>query len=166
MDRSWIVRHVRDNEFSAWSDLFRGYCDFYQWPTSSEHQRQIWDWIHGTHVIEAIVAVEVDASQREIDVPRALGHLREWVRPLRGVLSGYLDDLYVDPLVRGAGAVDAMFAAMNQMAIERDWAVIRWTTAQDNLRAQGAYDKVAHRTTWVTYDMTPTPTGVVIDPTN
>ena len=30
---------------------------------------------------------------------------------------------------------------------------MRWTTAEDNLRAQGAYAKVARRTGWVTYDL-------------
>jgi hypothetical protein len=41
--------------------------------------------------------VEVDSSGTEIGEPRGLAHLREWVRPLRGVRSGYLDDLFVDP---------------------------------------------------------------------
>jgi ribosomal protein S18 acetylase RimI-like enzyme len=85
-----------------------------------------------------------------------LAHLREWVRPLRGVVAGYLDDLFVDPGCRGLGAVEALFAEMNRLALQRNWSVVRWTTAVDNFRAQGAYDKVATRTSWVTYDMTPT----------
>jgi ribosomal protein S18 acetylase RimI-like enzyme len=155
MDRRWIVRHVRSNEYDAWSQLFRGYCDFYSWPTSDEHQRQIWSWIHEVKSVEALVAVEVEGDRTEIDVPRGLAHLREWVRPLRGAKSGYLDDLYVDPQHRGSGAVEALFGAINDMALERGWSVVRWTTAEDNARAQTVYDKVATRTSWVTYDMTP-----------
>jgi ribosomal protein S18 acetylase RimI-like enzyme len=155
MDRRWIVRHVKDNEFEPWSALFRGYCDFYSWPTSDEHQRRIWSWIRDEKWVEALVAVEVDVDQNEIDVPRGLAHLREWVRPLRGAKSGYLDDLFVDPQRRGSGAVDALLEAINNIAIGREWSVVRWTTAEDNARAQAVYNKIASRTSWVTYDMTP-----------
>ncbi len=33
--------------------------------------------------------------------------------------------------------------------------MVRWITAADNYTAQRAYDRVASRTTWVTYDMPP-----------
>ena len=70
-------------------------------------------------------------------------------------MSGYLDDLFVEPDVRGTGVVDALFQAIGALAAERGWDVVRWTTAADNHRAQAAYARVASRTTWVTYDMTP-----------
>ena len=158
MSTRWHVRPVARHEFDAWSALFRGYCDFYRWPTSDAHRRQIWSWIHRTRTVEALVAVEVDGDGREVDAPRGLAHLREWVRPLRGTVCGYLDDLFVDPARRGSGAVDALFAEMRRLGMERGWALIRWTTAEDNARARAAYDKVADRTTWVTYDM-PTAAG-------
>jgi ribosomal protein S18 acetylase RimI-like enzyme len=160
MTPDWMVRTVGEDEYEPWSTLFRGYCDFYAWPTSDEHQRQIWSWIHVEKRVEALVAIEIDDIGNEIGVPRGLAHLREWVRPLRGVIAGYLDDLYVDPSWRGLGAVEALFDEMNRLALQRNWAVVRWTTAVDNSRAQGAYDKVATRTSWVTYDMTPTSDGL------
>jgi GNAT superfamily N-acetyltransferase len=153
--QTWKVRPVQADEFEPWTRLFRGYADFYHWPTSDEHQRQIWGWIHDDHSIEALVAVAVDEQGLEIGEPQGLAHLREWVRPLRGVTSGYLDDLYVEPSTRGTGVVEALFAEINRLAIERDWAVVRWTTADDNYRARAVYDKRATRTTWITYDMTP-----------
>jgi ribosomal protein S18 acetylase RimI-like enzyme len=162
MATGWKIRHVELGEFDAWSRLFRGYCDFYEWPTSDEHQQQIWEWIHDLGRVEALVAVESDDLGNEIDEPMGLAHLREWVRPLHGAICGYLDDLYVDPAKRGSGAVDALFSEMNRLALQRGWAVVRWTTAESNFRAQGAYDKVAQRTTWVTYDMTPAAEGATV----
>jgi ribosomal protein S18 acetylase RimI-like enzyme len=152
----WIVRPVHIDDFDAWTRLFRGYAAFYETATSDEHQRQIWSWIHDDRSVECLVAVPTDAGGDEIGEPQGIAHLREWVRPLRGVIAGYLDDLFVDPDHRGSGAVDALYDAMNRLAHERGWAIIRWTTADDNYRARAVYDKLATRTTWITYDMTPT----------
>ena len=55
----------------------------------------------------------------------------------------------------GVADIDALFADINRLALERDWAVVRWTTADDNYRARAVYDELATRTTWITYDMTP-----------
>ena len=151
---AWKVRAVRTDEFDAWTRLYRGYADFYETPTSDEHQRQIWSWIHHDRSIECIVAVPVDGDGAEIGEAQGLAHLREWVRPLRGVTAGYLDDLFVDPVHRGTGAVDALFDAVERLAAERRWAIVRWTTAEDNYRARAVYDRLATRTTWITYDMT------------
>ena len=149
----WVVRHVRRDEFEAWTRLYRGYAAFYKWPTSDDHQRQIWGWIHDETLVEALVAAPVDDDGNEIGEIQGLAHLREWVRPLRGVKCGYLDDLFVDPDHRGSGAVDALYDAMRAIAVERDWPVIRWTTGDDNYRARAVYDKLATRTMWITYDM-------------
>lgn len=150
---TWIVRPVRLDEFDAWVRLFRGYVEFYERVPSEAHERQIWGWIHQTKVIEALVAVEVDDDGIEVSGPLGLVHLREWVRPLRGTVCGYLDDLFVDPSVRGSGAADALFGALERLAVERAWPVIRWTTADNNYRARAVYDRLATRTTWITYDM-------------
>lgn len=151
----WRVRAVRGDEFAAWTRLYRGYADFYKWPTSDGHQRQIWGWIHDERCLDCLVAIEVDDDGNEIGEIQALAHLREWVRPLRGIRAGYLDDLFVEPAYRGSGAVQALYDGMRQMAAEREWPMIRWTTADDNYRARSLYDQLATRTTWITYDMTP-----------
>ena len=149
-----MVRPVRAEEFDAWTRLFRGYADFYHCPTSDEHQQQIWSWIHDARSIEALVAVPLDEAGDESGEPQGLAHLRAWVRPLRGVVCGYLDDLFVSPEFRGSGAVQALFTEIDRLALERGWPVVRWTTADDNYTARAVYDRVALRTTWLTYDMT------------
>jgi hypothetical protein len=69
---NWKVRHVAETEFEPWTRLFRGYADFYHWPTSDEHQRRIWRWIHEEHTVEALVAVGVDSSGNEMGEPQGL----------------------------------------------------------------------------------------------
>ena len=151
--RRWAVRPVRDDEFTPWSILFRGYADFYQWPLTETQVTAVWSWIHVEHLIEALVAVQMDSHGVEGGPLVGLAHLRTWVRPLRGTVNGYLDDLFVLPERRGIGIVDAIFRELDAVAARRGWPVIRWTTAEDNLRAQRVYDRHAVRTSWVTYDM-------------
>ena len=74
------------------------------WPTSDDHQRQIWAWIHDDRRIEALVAVAIDDAGDEVGGLRGVALPCEWVRPLRGVVCGYLDDLFVDPYIRRGGA--------------------------------------------------------------
>ena len=45
------------------------------WPTSDEHQQQIWGWIHDDHSVEALVAVPVDEAGIEAGEPQGLAHL-------------------------------------------------------------------------------------------
>ena len=137
---TWTVRPVRDDEFDAWTRLFRGYADFYRWPTTDDHQRQIWSWIHDDGCTICLVAVPLDDAGNEAGPPAGLAHLREWVRPLRGVRAGYLDDLFVDPAHRGIGRSTRCTTRCASSRLERGWPMIRWTTADDNYRARAVYD--------------------------
>jgi ribosomal protein S18 acetylase RimI-like enzyme len=64
----------------------------------------------------------------------------------------FLDDLYVRPESRGAGAATALIDAVAERAASDGGGKLRWITAADNTTAQSVYDKVATRTTWVTYE--------------
>ncbi len=151
---SWNVRPVRADEFDGWTRLFRGYADFYNWPTSDEHQRQIWKWIHEEHHVEALVAVRVDDAGNEI------GPLVGWPTCANGFArcAGRCADISTicSSTRPHAVAVPSKRCTRrcNAWLGSRGWAIIRWTTADDNYRARSFYDKVATRTTWITYDMT------------
>jgi hypothetical protein len=51
--------------------------------------------------------------------------------------------------------VDALLAELRRQAAAEGWDTVRWITADDNYRARSKYDRVASRTMWVTYDMSP-----------
>ena len=56
------------------------------------------------------------------------------------------------PDARGSGAATSLIEAVAGEASENGGGTLRWITADDNLVAQSVYDKVATRTTWVTYE--------------
>jgi RimJ/RimL family protein N-acetyltransferase len=149
-ETTWMTRRVEQRDRDAWRRLFTGYCTFYERSTSEEQLDLVWSWIHEEGEVDAIVAV----AAGDVGEPVGLAHLRSWVRPLRGEIAGYLDDLFVDPAARGTGVVEALFAAIDATALQQNWSVVRWTTADDNYRARTVYDRVATRTGWITYEMT------------
>jgi GNAT superfamily N-acetyltransferase len=148
-DAAWVARPLSRDDRDAWARLFRGYAEFYETPMPDETLDLVWSWIHDEGTVRAIVAVAADGSGE----PVGLAHLRPWLRPLRGVGCGYLDDLFVDPPWRGTGVVEVLFAAIEAMALAEGWSIVRWTTREDNHRARRVYDRHAQATSWVTYDM-------------
>lgn len=144
----WTVRPLRPDDHDVWVELFTGYALFYQRTLTQDQLAVVWNWIFDDGTAIALVVVEADPPGR----PIGLAHLRNWRRPLLATESGYLDDLYLAPEARGRGAVDALFAAIGDLAVDRGWDIVRWTAAPDNFRAQAVYSRYATRTTWVTYD--------------
>jgi GNAT superfamily N-acetyltransferase len=54
----------------------------------------------------------------------------------------YLEDLYVTPEARGAGAGKALLRRLAQLAIERDCARLEWAVLDWNTPAIGFYDAI------------------------
>jgi len=144
------VRGVQDNEFFTWLDLYVGYGEFYDSPVTDEKALLVWSWISDPeNELEAYFAVDEEGT------PIGLAHVREFVRPLDGSKGLYLDDLFVSPDARGAGAGSALLESLRDSARERGLSVVRWITAKDNENARRLYDRFAQKTKWVTYDLVP-----------
>ena len=146
----WQVRPVTAGDHDRWLQLYAAYARSYRVEQSDEQAERVWGWLlDPDHEVTGLVVVD-GAGQ-----VAGLAHVRPFARPLSATVGGFLDDLHVDEQARGSGAADALLQALQDLAAERGWSVVRWITADDNYRARGKYDQVAVRTTWVTYDMPP-----------
>jgi len=114
-----------------------------------ERLELVWSWLTDPEVDFGALLVRPAGGGPAV----GLAHYRPYLRPLAGSVGGYLDDLFVHPAARGGGAVDALLSSLREIGLARGWSKIRWITADDNYRARSKYDRVAERTTWVTYDM-------------
>ena len=147
----WAVTTLRPADRPVWELLYRGYGDFYQVAMPQQKLDRVWGWLHDpAHEVQAIVV----RPGPEL-APVGLAHYRPFARPLHGSVGCYLDDLYVEPAARGTGAVDALLAQLRALARQNGWDVVRWITSETNLRARSTYDRLAGRTGYLTYDMTP-----------
>lgn len=132
---------------AAWDALYQAYAEFYQVQQTAEMRDRVWSWIHDdAEEVECFLVF--DDGQ-----PVGLAHYRAFSRPLRAARGGFLDDLFVRPELRGSGAAQALIDAIAAEGRARGWTVIRWITRDDNYRARAAYDRIATRTDWLTYDI-------------
>lgn len=144
-----LVRPVRQEDAADWRNLYRGYAAFYKLPMTDAILDETWSWLlDASHPLDALVAV----SDGKVV---GLAHIRPQPKPLLGKNAGFLDDLFVDPALRGQGVGRLLIEGIAAVARERNWVSVRWITAPDNATARKLYDDVAVATAWVTYELKP-----------
>ena len=144
------MRAVRASDGERWRELYSGYAAFYKLEQTEEMLSRVWEWLlDPEHQLEGLVAIDGSGEAQ------GLAHYRDCPRPSSASISGFLDDLFVDPAMRGSGAADALIQELKRIGGRRGWSVIRWITADDNYRARGKYDRYATRSSWITYEMKP-----------
>ncbi len=142
------IRPLTPADRSAWDPLYQGYAQFYRVEQTPEMRARVWDWLMDPgHELRGIAASDEGGQLL------AFAHFRPFARPLSATVGGWLDDLFVSPEARGQGLAEALIAAISAEGRSAGWSVIRWITAEDNYRARSAYDRLAERTKWVTYDI-------------
>lgn len=149
-DTPATIRAIERRDHDDWARLFTAYGVFYE--TSFPHHvlEGVWDWLmDADHEVSALVAEHVaPGGQRLV----GFAHLRRLHDTFTAGPSWFLDDLFVLPEHRGAGVARALIEACDATAHAAGGGTLRWITASDNSTAQRLYDKVATRTTWVTYE--------------
>lgn len=145
------IQTPNQDDRTDWERLYRGYAEFYGVPMNDAILQTVWAWIFDSgQEFYCIMAKGAEGAGV------GLMHYRAVYSPLRGAIAGFLDDLYVEPAARGQGAVDRLFEELKRRARERGWPVVRWITRDNNYRARAAYDRLAARTDWITYELNPT----------
>lgn len=148
------IRAARDDDFFPWLTLYEGYAEFYHQPLSDERSVKTWQWIvRGDHGLRAFVAENADGELV------GLAHVRTVAQPLEGTTGLYLDDLFVAESARGTGVATELLEFLRSLASSEGRSGVSWITAADNAAAQRVYDKLAARTTWVTYEMAAQPSS-------
>jgi GNAT superfamily N-acetyltransferase len=146
------IRAAWPDDEAEWRELFRAYGVFYKTEFSDDLLDRVWTLLLDDEArIDALVA-ELDGAVV------GLAHYRSHPDTFTGGRDWFLDDLFVDPEVRGAGVATALIEHLAGLArADEPAGTLRWITAADNERAQRVYDRVATKTTWVTYEVRLTP---------
>jgi GNAT superfamily N-acetyltransferase len=141
-----VVRPVAARDSVRWRELFAAYGAFYGTTFAPGVLDGVWAWLmDDAHPVRALVA-ERDG------VVIGFAHVRDQPDTFTAGPSWFLDDLFTDPSSRGTGAATALLGAIEEHARAEGGGTVRWITGADNSAAQRLYDRVATRTTWVTYE--------------
>jgi GNAT superfamily N-acetyltransferase len=133
---SITIRPITLSDKARWLELFREYVIFYKSKVSDEQFELTWQRIHSDFNMYGLIA-ELDGQ--------IVGIAHYIFRPSTWDVEDfcYLEDLFVDPKVRGAGVGRALISELEKIAIAKGSKRLYWTTATDNEVARKLYDKVA-----------------------
>ena len=141
-----IVRPLTAADEAEWRRLWTGYLEFYETSVPEEVYRTYFRRLLGDDPQDyhGLIA-EVDG--RPVGLTHYLFHRHGW--RIENVV--YLQDLYVDPEVRGTGAGRALIEAVYAAADAAGCPSVYWLTQDFNATARQLYDRIANVTPFIKY---------------
>lgn len=140
------IRDVSAADDQRWHELWRGYCDFYRTDMPDEVTAATWRRIldPGTPGFGCIVA---EQDGQVVGFANYVLHAYTWSTGEQC----YLNDLFVDPGVRGGGIGQQLISALQRRGAERGWIRIHWLTHETNATARRLYDRFAPPSGFIQY---------------
>jgi GNAT superfamily N-acetyltransferase len=130
--------------------LMRAYCDFYEVQPSDGDLLALSRALIADPEREGVQLLARDGDGRAIGFATVFW---SWTTTRAGRLA-VMNDLFVDPDGRGAGAADALIEACADKGREHGAVSLEWSTALDNHRAQKVYDRVGGEASrWLDYSL-------------
>lgn len=140
------IRSVNKTDEIAWRSLWCDYLDYYESTVSEEvYQKTFSRLIDPNHKTQQGLLALNDG--KAIGLVHYIYHAHNW--RLDDVC--YLQDLYVDPTVRGTGAGRALIEAVYRAADDNGTPSVYWLTQDFNQTARHLYDRVATLTPFIKY---------------
>lgn len=145
-----VVRPLDAADGERWNELWRGYLQFYKHELPPDLTALTWQrLLDPQHPFQGLVAL--DEQQLIVGIVHFHVHASTWAR----VGYCYLEDLFVDPALRGKGVgralIEAVYRAADDQGVER----VYWHTENTNTRAQALYHQLAELTPFVQFRRRP-----------
>jgi len=125
--------------------LARAYKAFYATVLPDEEYERTWTRLMSA---DGIYGLGARLDGRLVGITHYLFHTGIWAHQ-----SCYLEDLFVDPAVRGRGVARALIEAVAQRTRDQGASRLYWLTHQDNATARALYDRVAKFSGFVEYEV-------------
>ena len=139
------VRPLKAEDKSRWLELWQGYLTFYETSLSSEQTELTWNRLMDSNYGVFGLMAEKDGAM--------VGITHFMFRPSTWAPKDYcyLEDLFVDPTVRGGGAGRALISRVIEVAKEHGAGRVYWTTKESNAQARILYDSFTKVSEFVQY---------------
>jgi GNAT superfamily N-acetyltransferase len=139
------IRPLAPTDRPAWTPLWQGYLTFYEEALPGEITDRTWARLMDPQFdLHGIGALD---GERMVGICHYLFHPSTWSD---GPYC-YLEDLFVDPAVRGGGHGRALIEAVYAAADAKGASRVYWMTQDFNAPARRLYDRIAKITPFVQY---------------
>jgi GNAT superfamily N-acetyltransferase len=140
-----VIRSVAASDRADWDTLWAGYLEFYKTELTQAQTELTWQrLLDDEHGLNGLVA-EVDGKLV------GLAHFSFTHSTWAENQDLYLEDLFVDPSVRGQGIGKALILTLDEIAREEGSRKVWWETQNYNATARKLYDSVAELSELVKY---------------
>ena len=139
------IRELKETDKDRWLELWAGYLEFYKSNLSPEQTEFTWKrLINNEQKMYGFVA------ENETGV---IGFTHCLFRPSTWTETDYcyLEDLFVDPNIRGKGVGRALMNRVVELAKEKNSKRVYWTTQEFNKTARVLYDSITSVSEFVQY---------------
>jgi GNAT superfamily N-acetyltransferase len=139
------IRMAREADFAQWLPLWKAYQVFYKTEIPEATTATTWKRFHDPAEPMHCAVAELDGYL--VGTVHYIRHRSCWT-------VGdyvYLQDLYVDPAIRGKGVGRALIEHVYASASEAGAARVWWLTHESNAQAMQLYDHVADKSGFIQY---------------
>ena len=138
------ITRLHETDRARWDALWQGYLTFYKTSEPPAVYEQLWRRIQSG---DGVFAFGARVDGRLIGIAHYLFHAN-----VRGPDACYLNDLFVDPDLRGTGAGRKLVEAVAAEARSRGCSRYYWLTQDTNIVARQLYDRLAKFNGFIRYD--------------
>lgn len=139
------VRELSANDKSVWLPLWRGYIEFYEATITETQSELTWTRLLDSGFNSYGLVAEVDGKVC------GLVHYSFQTSTWSPVNYCYLEDLFVDPAIRGKGVGRALIDAVHEIALQAGSSRLYWNTDATNETARKLYDSYTKESGKVQY---------------
>jgi GNAT superfamily N-acetyltransferase len=145
------VRELRESDKSTWLTLWRGYIEFYEATIPEVQSELTWTRLLDSGYNSYGLVAEADGKVC------GLVHYSFQTSTWSPIGYCYLEDLFVDPAIRGNGVGRALIDAVHEIALKSGSSRLYWNTDATNATARKLYDSYIKESGKVQYRISLTP---------
>ena len=139
------IRAIEEKDKNQWLKLWAGYLEFYKSTISPEQTEITWKRLINNE--QKMFGFVAESEEGVIGFTHCLFRPSTWTE----TDYCYLEDLFVDPNIRGKGIGRALINKVVELAKEKNSKRVYWTTQEFNKTARVLYDSITPVSEFVQY---------------
>ena len=139
------IRAIEEKDKDQWLKLWAGYLEFYKSTISPEQTELTWKRLINNEL--KMFGFVAESEEGVIGFTHCLFRPSTWTE----TDYCYLEDLFVEPSIRGKGIGRALMNKVFELANEKNSKRVYWTTQEFNKTARVLYDSITPVSEFVQY---------------